>query len=391
MGCIFTKVCLDEGELADEGEKTRRASHPNKKTLLLVETGGIGGTKKVTRSDDDTHDYVYIGGGVPGVALDAERVELPEYTGARDGGFQSLSKKLRWGTRSRAGNDPLRRRKENQDSFCVCDGLAEDKNVTLFCVFDGHGPEGAYVSHFVRDEYYQTVALAYAEHINRASTTSASRATVSCDIISETFNRAAQLMTDKLTATSIDISVSGTTAVAMLVCDRDLFIANIGDSRAIVAQFDEQESKYALHFETQDHKPDVPEERQRIEANNGRVFEWGSYRVWLQDVDMPGLAMSRSFGDSVAKTVGVTSDPDVTLVERITFGNAERPSFAVLASDGVWEFMTSDECIDFISDCIVNSKMDPQSACDALVEEALDRWNAEEDVVDDITVAVVYF
>ena len=37
----------------------------------------------------------------------------------------------------------------------------------------------------------------------------------------------------------------------------------------------------------------------------------GPARVWLARQDIPGLAMSRSFGDEVAQTVGVISDPDV--------------------------------------------------------------------------------
>lgn len=382
MGCIFTKVCLDE----DEADKLSGATK-GKRTLLMVDTAGAS-----SESQSHERECVFMGGGIPGVAIEPERVDLPEYTGARPGGFQSWSGKLRWGTRTRAGHDPLGRRKENQDSFCVCDGLADDKNVTFFCVFDGHGPEGAHVSHYVRDEYFQCVAEAYADHINRLSSSSASRkASVSMDIMSETFHRAAQIMADKVRVAGIDVSVSGTTAVGMLVCDRDVFVANIGDSRAVLATFNADEQKYVRRYETRDHKPDDPDERQRIEASNGRVFEWGSYRVWLQDVDMPGLAMSRSFGDSVAKSVGVTSDPDVTHVDKVPFGDGEHPSFAVLASDGIWEFITTEECIEFISNCIMNLNMDPQNACDALVEEALDRWSAEEDVVDDITVALVYF
>lgn len=273
--------------------------------------------------------------------------------------------------------------------------------MTLFSVFDGHGPEGAHVSHFVREQYHESLGEAYQDVLqarvaalagNSAANSSKKAASVvSCDIISDTFVRAARCVTEKLTASGMDISVSGTTAVAMLVCDRDVFLANIGDSRAVIAQFNEIENQYILHCETRDHKPDAPDERQRIEANNGRVFEWGSFRVWLQDVDMPGLAMSRSFGDAVAKTVGVTSDPDVTIVDRVSFGRKSNPSFAVLASDGVWEFMTSDECIAFVSECIMSRKMNAQETCNALVSEAYERWNAEEDVVDDITAAVVFF
>ncbi|KAG2526328.1 hypothetical protein JM18_004427 [Phytophthora kernoviae] len=322
MGCILTKVCLDEdllqlGDAAapEQQQELQPSSHRlsrAKTTLLVLDPNDVSSAAGLPHTEDFhakevptevRNDTLVYGGGVPGVALDAERVELPEFTGIRDGGYRS------------------------------------------------------------RTEVFQTAA----------------RTTV-----------------NRLGASNIDISVSGTTAVSMLVCEKDVFIANIGDSRAIIARYSEDESTYVLHCETKDHKPNLPEERARIERSDGRVFEWGSYRVWLQDVDMPGLAMSRSFGDSVAKTVGVTAEPDVSTVEKLDFSSSrkkgERPTaFAVLASDGIWEFMTTDECIDFVAACIAEPGMSAQEACTALVEEAYDRWDAEEDVVDDITVALVYF
>ena len=35
----------------------------------------------------------------------------------------------------------------------------------------------------------------------------------------------------------------------------------------------------------------------------------GPARVWLKDLDVPGLAMSRSLGDYVAQSVGVSPEP----------------------------------------------------------------------------------
>jgi serine/threonine protein phosphatase PrpC len=249
------------------------------------------------------------------------------------------------------------------------------------------------VSHFLRAQYHAVLADAYSDLAQRAP--AARRATVSVDMAADMFKRAAGTMSERLASSGIDTSVSGTTAVAMLVGDKDVFIANVGDSRAVVARFCEVEQRYVPHCESLDHKPDVPEELARIEASNGRVFEWGSFRVWLQDVDMPGLGMSRSFGDAVAKTVGVTSDPDVITVDAFPRHSSDKQdypcAFAVLASDGIWEFFNTDECVEFVSNCILQDGLSPQQACDALVEEAFERWNAEEDVVDDITVALVFF
>ncbi len=51
--------------------------------------------------------------------------------------------------------------------------------------------------------------------------------------------------------------------------------------------------------------------------NGGRVFPYrdedgeqmGPFRVWTKEQNVPGLAMTRSFGDYVASTVGVISEP----------------------------------------------------------------------------------
>ena len=68
---------------------------------------------------------------------------------------------------------------------------------------------------------------------------------------------------------------------------------------------------------SRDHKPGDKEESLRIKLNGGRVEPHrdendefiGPERVWLKNKDFPGLAMSRSFGDMVAASVGVISTP----------------------------------------------------------------------------------
>jgi hypothetical protein len=52
----------------------------------------------------------------------------------------------------------------------------------------------------------------------------------------------------------------------------------------------------------------------RITASGGRVaqiYGQGPYRVWFQDIDYPGLAMSRAFGDQPCRRIGVTCAPQV--------------------------------------------------------------------------------
>jgi len=60
----------------------------------------------------------------------------------------------------------------------------------------------------------------------------------------------------------------------------------------------------------------------------------GPERVWLKTEDIPGLAMSRSFGDAVACRVGVNAIPEISEL-RLT----PNDKVIILASDGVWEFL----------------------------------------------------
>ena len=72
----------------------------------------------------------------------------------------------------------------------------------------------------------------------------------------------------------------------------------------------------------------------------------GPYRVWLQCAWVPGLAMSRALGDTLAHRVGVSSVPDVTELDL-----TPRDRLLVLASDGVWEFVSSREAVEIAARC----------------------------------------
>lgn len=145
-------------------------------------------------------------------------------------------------------------------------------------------------------------------------------------------------------------------------------IANLGDSRAILCTRTEEDELVPVQL-TVDLKPDVPSgfhgllfkfllhrkwlarwfrillilifmivillgEAERIRNCEGRVFatdaEPGVYRIWMPDVDCPGLAMARAFGDFCLKDYGVISIPDVSY-RKLT----DNDEFVVLATDGV--------------------------------------------------------
>ena len=95
--------------------------------------------------------------------------------------------------------------------------------------------------------------------------------------------------------------------------------------------------------------------------------------------------MSRSIGDDVATSVGVTWEPEIY---ECVLENED--CFLVLASDGVWEFIESAEVINMIGKHYEADTL--EAACDELLKESHAKWTVEDDtVVDDITFIIVFF
>lgn len=99
----------------------------------------------------------------------------------------------------------------------------------------------------------------------------------------------------------------------------------------------------------------------------------------------PGLAMSRSIGDSVATTVGVISEPVLLEFEL----SNERKECLIIASDGVWEFLDNKTVMNLSIPFI--EKNDLNGLCQILIQESTNWWKKEDIVIDDITVACAIF
>ena len=114
----------------------------------------------------------------------------------------------------------------------------------------------------------------------------------------------------------IDITFSGSTAVTCFINKKTIYTANSGDSRAFIGKEIGKE-RWEVEDLSNDHKPSYKNEAQRIVERGGRVEPYitpegdfcGPERVWLKDDVIPGLAMTRSLGDLVAASVGVTWEP----------------------------------------------------------------------------------
>lgn len=135
---------------------------------------------------------------------------------------------------------------------------------------------------------------------------------------------------------------SGATGVVVVRIGNSLYAAHCGDSRAVLCRSGEP-----LRL-TEDHKPNLPRERKRVEALGGRVDFARCWRVIVDPGDgrpASGLAVSRSFGDPDFKKPLhlITATPDV-MREQLD----PEDSFFILASDGLWDVMSDKEACDIV-------------------------------------------
>jgi len=143
---------------------------------------------------------------------------------------------------------------------------------------------------------------------------------------------------------------------------------------------------------SRDQKPEQADEAARIQRCGGRIDSFrdhnkepiGPLRVWLLKEDIPGLAMTRSFGDEVASRVGVNGEPEILELDL-----QKDDKFIVLASDGIWDFLSNEEVSKIVAPFF--EIKNAEKAAEALVREGYLRWKREEEgIVDDITCVIVF-
>ncbi|XP_050363522.1 probable protein phosphatase 2C 72 [Argentina anserina] len=294
---------------------------------------------------------------------------------------------------SKAGSKGL-----NQDSAILYQGYGVG-DASLCGVFDGHGKNGHIVSEMVKNhlpallqsqmqalEQFTLVTKSDGEKNYDDKTDTESKPSKNFKKWEDALCNAFRVMDKEIKLQQdLDCSCSGTTAVIALRQGKDLYIANLGDSRAILGTMTENGIK-GIQLTT-DLKPGVPSESERIRACNGRVFaleqEKHIQRVWLPHELLPGLAMSRAFGDFVLKDHGIIAVPDVS--HRCL---TSEDQFIVLATDGVWDVLTNNEVAS-----IVWEAKTAEEAARTVTETAIATWKTKYPAskIDDCTVVCLFF
>ena len=272
--------------------------------------------------------------------------------------------------------------KYNQDNFFVYKNLNDENNVLFIGVCDGHGLVGHDVSKYLINNLPKNLNT----ELKKTNKYISDRKTL-YSVMKQVFVNTNK---DLCKNPNIDTQFSGSTCVTIILTKNKIISGNAGDSRAVMGRYINGEW---INIDlSHDQKPNNPGEKERIIAHGGRIEaykdenggDFGPPRVWLKYEDVPGLAMSRSFGDEIAASVGTISEPEIE-----EYDITKDDKFIIIASDGIWEFISSKECVNLIKDFYI--KKDLKGCLKFLLNESSKRWIKEEEVIDDITAVLIFF
>ncbi|TRZ00155.1 hypothetical protein DNTS_025724 [Danionella cerebrum] len=248
--------------------------------------------------------------------------------------------------------------------------------LAYFAVFDGHG--GSRASQFAAETLHHTLVSKFP----KGEVENLDKLLKKC--LLETFRQTDEDFLKKASSQK-PAWKDGSTATCLLVVDDVMYVANLGDSRAVLCRLetanDSGKQKCVTLALSKEHNPTIYEERMRIQRAGGSVRDGRVLGV---------LEVSRSIGDGQYKRCGVISTPDL---RRCPISPNDK--FVLLACDGLFKVFSADEAVQFVLKILETETVELkegqsegaglyEAACQRLASEAVRRGSA-----DNVTVILV--
>ncbi|XP_072455791.1 protein phosphatase 1F [Notamacropus eugenii] len=229
-------------------------------------------------------------------------------------------------------------------------GFCDQVDRAYFAVFDGHGGVDA--------ASYAAVHL----HVNVARHPEVIRDPA--EALRAGFKQTDEMFLQKARREKLH---SGTTGVCAFLVGRTIHMAWLGDSQVMLVQ----QGRALVLMEP--HKPERPDEKERIEALGGFVSYMDCWRV------NGTLAVSRAIGDAFQKPY-ISGEADVASHEL-----TGTEDYLLLACDGFFDSVPHEEVAGLVRDLLVQSEGSALHIAEELVAAARERGSR-----DNITVLVVF-
>ena len=246
-------------------------------------------------------------------------------------------------------------RNYNEDRVSIIINMNKPKNynkkswpkISFFGIYDGHGGEGC--SEYLRDNLHKLICYDnenFPDNIPEA--------------IKLGFQKAENdfLNNYALNEQKEIIDRSGSCACIILLIDKKVYIANVGDSRCLVSM---ENGKKFIEV-TKDHKPNSPNEVKRIKRYGGNIYQTETVINNVNNLDINGkiligpyrvlpgrLSVSRTIGDAEAKLEKYGGNPNVVISEPEIFYydlTKNDIDFFILGCDGIFDQISSNEILD---------------------------------------------
>ena len=209
----------------------------------------------------------------------------------------------------------------------------ENHHLSLFAVFDGHG--GEYVSQYLKENFSEFLKKAINSKYNSRFT----------QILKESIENI-----DKYFDNSEEAKNCGSTGTIVVVNNRNIYCANVGDSKCYYINENE-----AIQI-TEDHNCNNKVEVDTLKNKGVAVFRGRVYG---------SLNLTRSFGDTEFKKDGITSTPYIKKI----FSDKNDVKYLIIASDGIWDVVDNKKLFQISKELKEGSS---EEFCNNLVNYALE-------------------
>ena len=223
-------------------------------------------------------------------------------------------------------------RKYNEDKVSIILTINKPKKYngdwpkcSLFAIYDGHG--GNKCCDFLRDNLHNYIVKNIYFPDNPVEALKSAFLKAETDFINKYINEDER---------------SGSCSLVALIIDNIIYIANCGDSRALISINNGSDYKIINRI----HRPSDEEEKERIILNGGSIYESKSIKRII-----PGrLSVCRAFGDIYAKFEKFGGKPNVLIAEpdiyKIDINSLnEKIDFLLLGCDGIFDYFSNKDCI----------------------------------------------